>query len=158
MANYFQYGEKEIGHLKKVDKRLAAVIDQIGQIERTVIPDIFEALVHSIVGQQISTKAHQTVWERMQKELGKVTPVVIDNLTLNELQQFGITFKKAAYIKLVARKILTNEFDMDSLHSMPDKEVCAKLSALDGVGVWTAEMLMIFSMQRPNVGCTKNSD
>jgi len=151
MANYFQYGEKEIGHLKKVDKRLAAVIDQIGQIKRTVIPDIFEALVHSIVGQQISTKAHQTVWERMQKELGKVTPVVIDNLTLNELQQFGITFKKAAYIKLVARKILTNEFDMDSLHSMPDKEVCAKLSALDGVGVWTAEMLMIFSMQRPNV-------
>ena len=151
MANYFQYGEKEIEHLKRVDKRLAAVIDQIGQIERTVIPDLFSALIHSIVGQQISTKAHQTVWERMQKELERITPVVIDNLPQEKLQKFGITLKKAAYIKSVARKILTGEFDIDSLHSMPDKEVCAKLSALDGVGVWTAEMLMIFSMQRPNV-------
>ena len=151
MAVYFQYGEKEIEHLKRVDKRLAAVIDQIGMIERTIIPDLFPALVNSIIGQQISTKAHQTIWERMQKEMGEVSPSAIDNLSLEELQKFGITFKKAAYIKSIARKIRTNEFDIDSLHSMPDEEVCAKLSELDGIGVWTAEMLMTFSMQRPNV-------
>ena len=151
MNIYFQYGEKEVEHLKKVDKKLAAIIDQIGMIERTVNPDLFSALVHSIVGQQISTRAHQTVWERIQKEIGEVAPVVIDNLTLEKLQQFGITFKKAGYIKSVARKIQTNEFDINSLHSMPDEEVCARLSQLNGVGIWTAEMLMIFSMQRPNV-------
>jgi DNA-3-methyladenine glycosylase II len=151
MTVYFQYGEKEIERLKKADKRLAAVINQIGAIERAVNPDLFSALVHSIVGQQISTKAHQTIWERIQKESGEITPAVIDGLSLEKLQQFGITFKKANYIKSAARKILTGEFDIDSLHSMPDEEVCAKLSELNGIGVWTAEMLMIFSMQRPNV-------
>jgi DNA-3-methyladenine glycosylase II len=151
MADYFRYGEKEVEHLKKADKSLAAVIDRIGIIERSVIPDLFTALVHSIVGQQISTKAHQTVWERMQKELGRLTPAVIDSLSQDKLQQFGITFKKAAYIKSAALKVLTGEFDIDSLHAMSDEEVCAKLSELNGIGVWTAEMLMIFSMQRPNV-------
>ncbi|SFL18418.1 DNA-3-methyladenine glycosylase II [Porphyromonadaceae bacterium KH3CP3RA] len=151
MATHFQYGEKEIEHLKKVDKRLAAVIDQVGMIERTVNPDLFSALVHSIIGQQISTKAHQTVWERMLKELGEITPSVIDSLPLEKLQKFGITFKKADYMKSVARKITADEFDIDSLHSMPDEEVCAKLSELNGIGIWTAEMLMLFSMQRPNV-------
>ena len=151
MSVYFQYGKKEVEHLKRVDKKLAAIIDQVGMIERTVNPDLFSALVHSIIGQQISTKAHQTIWERMQKELGKITPVVIDSLPLENLQQFGITFKKAGYIKSIAQKIVTNEFDINSLHSMSDEEVCAKLSELNGIGVWTAEMLMIFSMQRPNV-------
>ena len=151
MTTYFQYCEKEIEHLKKADKRLSAIIDYVGMVERQVIPDLFTALVYSIVGQQISTKAHKTIWERMQKELGEITPVVIDSLSLEKLQQFGITFKKAAYIKSVALKIITNEFDINSLHSISDKEICAKLSELDGIGTWTAEMLMIFSMQRPNV-------
>ncbi len=151
MAVYFQYGEKEIEHLKKVDKRLAEVIDRIGVVKRMVIPDLFTALVHAIVGQQISTKAHQTVWERLQKELKEITPATIDSLSLEGLQQVGITFKKAAYVKSVARKIITGELDLSSLYSMSDEEVCTKLSELDGIGVWTAEMLMIFSMQRPNV-------
>jgi DNA-3-methyladenine glycosylase II len=151
MTDYFQYGEEEIEHLKKVDKKLAAVIAQVGMIDRAINPDLFSALVNSIVGQQISTKAHQTIWERMQNELGKITPAVIDSLSLEKIQKFGISFRKAGYIKSVARKIITNEFDINALHSMPDEEVCAKLSELDGIGVWTAEMLMIFSMQRPNV-------
>jgi DNA-3-methyladenine glycosylase II len=151
MTVYFPYGEKEIEYLKKADKKLATVIDQIGIIERPIIPDLFSALVHSIVGQQISTKAHQTIWERIQNRSGEITPAVIDNLTLEELQQCGISFRKADYIKSVAQKILRSEFDIHSLHSMSDEEVCAKLSELNGIGVWTAEMLMIFSMQRPNI-------
>jgi DNA-3-methyladenine glycosylase II len=151
MAIYFKYSEKEIEHLKKADKKLAAVINRIGMIERAVNPDLFSALVHSIVGQQISSKAQQTVWERIQKKSGEITPAVIDSLTLEELQQCGISFRKASYIKSVAQKIARDEFDLEALHSMSDKEVCARLSELDGIGVWTAEMLMIFSMQRPNV-------
>ncbi|MDR1895992.1 MAG: DNA-3-methyladenine glycosylase 2 family protein [Prevotellaceae bacterium] len=120
-------------------------------IERTVNPDLFSALVNAIIGQQISTKAHQTVWQRMKNELGEITPDTVDSLSPEELQKFGITFKKAGYIKSVARKIKSQEFDMDALHSMPDGEICSRLSELRGIGVWTAEMLMIFSMQRPNV-------
>jgi DNA-3-methyladenine glycosylase II len=151
MADYFQYSEKEIEHLKKADKKLAAVIEQIGVIERAVNPDFFSSLVNSIVGQQISTKAHQTIWERMQKELEKITPAVIDSLPLEKIQKFGISFRKAGYIKSVAQKVISKEFDIRDLYSMSDKEVCVKLSELNGIGVWTAEMLMIFSMQRPNV-------
>jgi len=151
MAVHFQYGTTEIDHLKRVDKRLGAVIEQIGIIERAVIPDLFTALVHSIVGQQISTKAHNTIWERMETTLGRITPATIDSLSQEELQRFGITFKKADYIKSVARKIIAGELDLDALLSMPDEVVCAELSRLDGIGVWTAEMLMIFSMQRPDV-------
>jgi DNA-3-methyladenine glycosylase II len=151
MADYFEYGEKEIEHLKRSDEQLMTVIERIGMIRRPVIPDLFSALVHSIVGQQISTKAHQTVWERMKNKLQKITPATVDSLTQEELQQFGITFRKADYIKSTAQKILTNEFDINALYSMTDEEVCARLSELDGIGVWTAEMLMLFSMQRPNV-------
>jgi DNA-3-methyladenine glycosylase II len=151
MAVYFQYGEKEIEHLRKKDKKLAEVIDRIGMIERTVNPDLFSALVNSIIGQQISTKAHQTIWQRMQNEVGEITPDTIDSLSLEELQKFGTTFNKAEYIKSVARKVKSNEFNIDALHSLSDEEVCNKLSELHGIGVWTAEMLMLFSMQRPNV-------
>ena len=68
-----------------------------------------------------------------------------------ELQRFGISFRKAAYIKSAAKKIVCGEFDIQALETLPDEEVCAKLTELEGVGVWTAEMLMIFSMQRPDV-------
>lgn len=151
MENFFQYGETEIAYLKQADKRLAEVIDRIGKVERRVIPDLFAALVHSIVGQQISTKAHETIWGRIENALGKVTPEAIDRLSMEELQGFGITFKKAAYIRNATRKVMDGTFDIQALYTMDDNEVCTRLSELDGIGVWNAEMLMLFSMQRPNI-------
>lgn len=151
MMEYFSYGAKEIEHLKKADKQLAQIIDQVGMIQRSVNPDLFSALVHSIVGQQISTKAHQTIWERMKGEMKEITPHVIDNISAEALQKFGITFKKAGYIKSLANKIVRKEFDIDSLSSMSDEELCTCLCTLEGIGVWTAEMLMLFSMQRTNI-------
>lgn len=151
MALHFLYGEKEIQHLKKADKRLADVIDFVGKIEREVNPDLFSALVDTIIGQQISSKAHRTIWARMQTELGEITPAIIANLPLEKLQKFGISFRKAEYIQAAAQKILRNEFDINLLHALPDDEVSAKLTELKGIGPWTAEMLMIFSMQRPDI-------
>ena len=151
MEQYFLYGEKEISYLKNKDKRLAEVIDKIGMVKRRVIPDLFVALVHSIVGQQISTKAHETIWKRITAELGEVSPSTISKLSIEDLQGFGITFRKAGYIQNVARKILDGEFDIEALHDIEDEDVCRKLSELNGIGVWSAEMLMLFSMQRPNI-------
>ena len=151
MENFFQYGETEIAYLKQVDKRMAEVIDRIGKVERRVIPDLFAALVHSIVGQQISTKAHETIWRRMENALGQVTPEAIDRLSVEELQGFGITFKKAAYIRNATQQVLDGTLDIQSLYMMNDNEVCTRLSELDGIGVWSAEMLMLFSMQRPDI-------
>lgn len=151
MTQYFQYGKKELAHLQAADKKLSALIEQIGLIKRPVIPDLFTALVRSIVGQQISSKACQTVWQRIINKLGTITPSVIYALSIEELQGFGISFRKANYIHSAAQEIITGNLDLNLLHNLSDKEVCAKLTKLNGVGIWTAEMLMIFSMQRPNI-------
>ena len=151
MSEYFQYGEKEIEFLKKADKKLAAVIEHIGIIKRPVIPDLFTALVHSIVSQQISNKARNTIWKRIENKLNKITPTTIHDLSVEEVQQFGISFRKANYIKSAAQKITNGELNLNSLYKLSDKEVCNQLTQLNGVGIWTAEMLMIFSMQRPNI-------
>lgn len=146
MEQFFPYGEQEIAYLKSRDKRLGEVIDKVGMVKRRVIPDLFAALVHSIVGQQISTKAHETIWRKMTGALGEVTPEKVLGLSPEELQAFGITFKKVDYIRSAARKIASGEFDIHALRTMSDAEVCAKLSELDGIGVWTAEMLMLHSL------------
>lgn len=151
MEQYFQYSDKEIDYLKSCDKRLAEVIDRIGLIRRDVIPDIFAALVHSIVGQQISTKAQESVWKRTVSLLGNVTPGNILAISPIELQSVGLSFRKVEYIRDAARRFESGEFDVNSFGNMTDAEIIEKLSQLKGVGVWSAEMLMLFSMQRPDI-------
>jgi DNA-3-methyladenine glycosylase II len=147
----FEYGDVEIRHLKDRDKKLGAAIDKIGPIQRAGSQDLFAALVRSIVGQQISTKAQATIWQRMQDALGTVTPHRILACTEAELQQFGFSFRKAAYIRGAAERAADGRLDIDSLRLKPDAEICRELSALSGVGIWTAEMLMLFSMQRQDI-------
>jgi DNA-3-methyladenine glycosylase II len=147
----FQYGQTEIDYLKKKDKKLAKAIDRIGFIEREIIPDLFAALINSVVGQQISMKAVDTIWRRMKERFGEITPENIAVRTAEEVQQCGITMKKAVYIKNIADAVLSGEFNIAELSELPDDEVCKRLSSLDGIGVWTAQMLMTFSLQRPNV-------
>ena len=151
MIEFFEYGNEEIEYLKKKDARLGEAIDAIGMIERAVNPDIFSSLINTIVGQQISTKAQKTVWRRMNEGLGAITPATIDNILLEDLQKFGLSFRKAEYMKYAANMIVSGELDIDALYDMTDTEVVAELTKLHGVGVWTAEMLMLFSMQRPDV-------
>ena len=147
----FRYGEVETSYLNKRDKALGAAIDAIGPIERAADPDLFSALVNAIVGQQISAKAQATIWGRMQTGLGEITPQAILARTQDELQSFGISFRKAAYIMGAAEKAADGRLDLDALHRKTDAEVCNELCQLDGIGVWTAEMLMLFSMQRPDI-------
>lgn len=151
MAECFIYGEKEIEFLKKADPVLAKIIEEVGPIKRTIIPDLFTALVNSIVGQQISSKAMETVWGRFEERFPQITPETINNATLEEIQQCGMSIRKATYIKEAAAKIVSGELDIDELYTLSDEEVIEKLSTLHGVGIWTAEMIMIFCMQRPNI-------
>lgn len=149
--NYFEYGDTEIDYLKKKDKRLAEAIERIGPVKRAAIPDLFAALVNSIVGQQISMKAYETVWQRILDRFDAITPETIASLSAEELQSVGITMRKADYIKGIAEASLNGSLMINALQDLPDEEVIQRLSALKGVGVWTAEMLMIFSMQRKDI-------
>ena len=135
MTEYFQYGEKELAYLKQRDKRLSEIIDKVGWVKRRVIPNLFAALVHSIVGQQISTKAHETIWQRIQSSLGEITPQRVTSLTDEELQRFGISFKKVTYIKRAATKILNGEFDIHVLYDREEGTFLSRaLLVLDKVG------------------------
>lgn len=82
---YFSYGETETSYLKKKDKKLSKVIDQVGHIYREVDSDIFSSVIHHIIGQQISTKAQLTIWKRMQDKLGNVNAETILTCTDNDL-------------------------------------------------------------------------
>ena len=147
----FQYGEKEIAYLKQKDKRLAEVIDRIGMVEREVDSDLFSSVVHHIVGQQISTKAQATIWQRMREALGAVNADTVLAAGPDRLQSFGISYRKAGYITDFAVKVQNGAFDLEGIWEKPDDEVIAELSLLKGVGVWTAEMILLFCMQRPDV-------
>ncbi|HWQ29797.1 MAG TPA: DNA-3-methyladenine glycosylase [Negativicutes bacterium] len=147
----FEYGQKEIDYLKGRDKKLGAAIERIGRIERRITPDPFTAIVSSVVGQQISSKAADTVWNRLVGRLGDITPMSIARACPEDIQGCGMTLRKAGYIKGIAEAALSGEVDFGKLHLLTDAEIIKKLSALDGVGVWTAEMLLIFSLCRPDV-------
>ncbi|MBC7958708.1 MAG: DNA-3-methyladenine glycosylase 2 family protein [Vallitaleaceae bacterium] len=149
---YFEYGQKEIDYLKKKDKKLGAAIDQIGRIQREITPDPFEALIISVVGQQISSKAAKTVGQRLyEKVSGTLTPSAIMQLELADIQKCGMSQRKADYIRGIAQAAISGTVDFGALHTLSDEAIIKKLSALHGVGEWTAEMLLIFSLNRPNV-------
>ncbi|HCU07501.1 MAG TPA: DNA-3-methyladenine glycosylase 2 family protein [Clostridiales bacterium] len=148
---YFQYDQNDIDYLKKKDAKLAIAIDRIGPIQRPVQDDLYASLVNSIVGQQISTAAHRTIWTRMTDHYGTLTPEKICSTALEDLQRFGISFRKASYILENSNKICSGEFDLEGLTEKSDEEVIQALSSLKGIGVWTAEMLMLFCMQRPDI-------
>lgn len=148
---YFSYGEKEINYLKKKDKRLAAAIEQIGMIERATDDDLFASVVHHIVGQQISAKAQATIWKRLQNYLGSIGPQTINAAPAEALQALGISMRKAQYIKDFAARVVDDSFDLEAVKHMEDQEAIAALSSLKGIGVWTAEMLLLFCLQRPDI-------
>lgn len=147
----FEYGQKEIDYLKSRDKQLGVAIDKIGIIKREITPDPFTALVSSVVSQQISKKAAETVWNRLHTLLGTITPESIAQADLSKIKGCGMSERKAGYIKGIADNAISGNVDFNRLHTLTDEEIIKKLSSLHGVGVWTAEMLLIFSLCRPNV-------
>lgn len=148
---YFAYGEEETDYLKKKDKRMAEVIDRIGHVERKVDTDLFSAVVHHIVGQQISTKAQETIWQRMLSVLGEVNAETVLAAGVSKLQSLGMTFRKAEYITDFAEKVHTGVFSLDAVAHMDDEDAIRALSSLKGIGVWTAEMILLFCLQRPDI-------
>lgn len=150
-AGFFEYGTTETIYLKAKDRRLGEVIDAIGHVERVVDADLFSAVVHHIVGQQISTKAQASIWRKMKTALGEINAKTVAATEESKLQTFGITFRKASYIKEFAEKVENGEFDPVAVASLSDDEAIKQLTSLKGVGVWTAEMILLFCLQRPNI-------
>lgn len=147
----YPYGKAETDYLCQCDPKLAQLIARYGHIERQLHDDIFTAIVNSIVSQQISGKAAQTVWNRLVEAVGTVTPQSIDSLGQEALAALGMSGRKAGYIHAAAQAVLTGALDLQALTTLPDEQIIKALCALPGIGQWTAEMLLIFSLRRPDV-------
>lgn len=148
---YFIYGDEEIEYLKSKDKILGGVIEKIGHIERVTDTDLFSSVVHHIIGQQISTKAQETIWQRLKDELGEVNAENIYKTDISRLQSLGMSFRKAEYIKDFADKVHSGSFNLQDISEMSDEEAIKALASLKGIGVWTAEMILLFCLQRPDI-------
>jgi 3-methyladenine DNA glycosylase/8-oxoguanine DNA glycosylase len=147
----FKYGQIEIDHLKGRDKKLGAAIETIGAIRREIRPDPFEALVAGIVAQQISNKAAKAIRGRLQTLLGGITPERIARTDTSAMRTCGLSARKAEYIRGTADAAMRGEIDFARFNKMADREIIDQLSSLRGIGVWTAEMLLLFSLSRPDV-------
>lgn len=145
------YGEKELEYLSKKDRKLAALIERYGWLECELRGDLFSSVVHSIINQQISNKAADTVCRRLEEKFSAITPLTLDGATVEEIQKIGISMRKAGYIKGICAAALSGEIDFAALAETPDEEIIKRLTALKGVGIWTAEMLLIFSLGRKDV-------
>ena len=148
---FFSYGKAETDYLSARDPVLGAAIARIGHIDRAVFPDLFEALINSIAGQQISGKALATVWARLCAAVGAVTPENLLAAGEERLRACGFSGRKVNYMLSAARTVADGALDIHSLVEKDDQEVIRTLTALPGVGRWTAEMLLTFSLQRPDV-------
>jgi DNA-3-methyladenine glycosylase II len=136
--------------LAAADRRLGALIQRIGHFERGPVEGGFPVIVRSIVGQQLSEKVAPIIWDRLVQRIG-TTPDAIARATPDDLRGCGLSGRKVEYLQGIARATLSGEVDWDALEEEPDEQVIAELTKLRGIGRWTAEMYLIFSLGRPDV-------
>jgi len=143
---------KAVNHLRKSDPILRGIIDRVGPCRMEFGEPQFAALAESIVYQQLNGKAAATIFERFAALAGEpLTPEGILNLSDAQLRSVGLSKQKSAYLKDLAAKTAAGTLDFARLPELSDDEVIEHLTQVKGIGVWTAHMFLMFSLQRPNV-------
>ncbi|EGO8510059.1 DNA-3-methyladenine glycosylase family protein [Enterococcus faecalis] len=153
MDNLIKYDLKnfKVQHIVRQDERLGRLIRFIRSSEIIIEENGFQCLVKYIIGQQISDKARETIWKRLRVCLTLVTPESVLETNDTQLRNIGLSFKKIEYIKTLAGAIINKELDFDELENLSNEEIISKLTSVRGIGVWTAEMYLIFSLGRENI-------
>jgi DNA-3-methyladenine glycosylase II len=144
------------------DPTMAALIERIGKIDIATRlkrrqeerpADAYGALLRAIVGQQLSTKAARTIYLRVLELFGGTTPSPEQLLEASEedLRAAGLSGRKTEYVRDLAAHVLSGELELDRLEALSDEEVIEEIVAVRGLGQWTAEMFLLFHLQRPDV-------
>lgn len=108
-------------------------------------------MVESIISQQITGKAAQTVYRRLKELAGGIKPECLVRCRIEDMQKCGMSLRKAGYIRDLSEKVASRTFDLESIRTLDDEKLIEKLVSLKGIGRWTAEMLMIFSLERSDI-------
>lgn len=143
---------KAINHLRKSDPVMAAIIERIGPCRIEYGPPEFHSLAEAIVYQQLNGKAAVTIFNRFAALAGNpVTPKGIMKLSDAQLRSVGLSKQKSSYLRDMSARAIKGELDFSSLDGLGDAEVIKHLTQVKGVGVWTAQMFLMFTLKRPNV-------
>jgi DNA-3-methyladenine glycosylase II len=144
--------ESAMLHLTKVDPVMAKIIKRVGPCQFTLREPTFETLARSIAFQQLSGKAAGTIFGRLRKAVGpRFTALAFLKLTPEQLRACGLSRQKIASLQDLAGRVARREINFRKLINLQDEEIIATLSQVRGVGVWTAQMFLIFALERPNV-------
>jgi DNA-3-methyladenine glycosylase II len=138
-------------HLAKRDRKLKKLIATYPDAQLNTRGDAFQTLARAIVGQQISVKAAQSVWNRFAECAGEVSPERIVTLTPESMRACGLSSMKVAYIKDLAQRFDAGTIKPRRWTRMDDEAVIEDLVQVKGIGRWSAEMFLIFRMMRPNI-------
>ncbi len=144
--------EIQIAHLKK-DKKLAALIKKVGVIKQSKNTDLYYALINSIVSQQLSIKAADTIFNRFLDLFKDRYPdaKTVLKMDVEKMRAAGLSYQKAGYIKNIAQFSIEETLDYKKLKKLNDEDLINYLTQIKGVGRWTVEMILMFSLQRENI-------
>ena len=149
------YWDDACRHLARRDRVMKKLIPQFGEARLERRGDAFTTLARSIVGQQISVKAAQSVWERFAAAVGGVStrllPAAVLALDVDALRAAGLSARKTDYLADLARHFESGAVHVREWQRMDDESIIEELVAIRGIGRWTAEMFLIFHLMRPNV-------
>lgn len=141
-------------YLKTVDPILTPIIDAIGEINWPIDPNLFGSLVSAIIAQQLSGRAAKTIEQRFMALFDVTRPFTPANVAATpteKLREVGLSGQKASYVLDLASRVADGSLDLDALPQMDDEEVISRLLPVKGIGRWTAEMFLIFSLGRLDV-------
>jgi DNA-3-methyladenine glycosylase II len=152
------FHDEAVKHLRAADDTLRELIDALGPLDvaqrvRGRPADAYGALLRSIVGQQLSTKAARTIYERMLEIFGGRTPTpqALLDADPDAIRAAGLSRPKISYLRSLAEHVLSGELELDRLDDFGDEEVVREVTAVKGLGQWTADMFLIFHLGRPDV-------
>jgi DNA-3-methyladenine glycosylase II len=146
-----EYWAAACAHLSKKDRVMKRIIPQFGDVCLVSRGDAFVTLARSIVGQQISVKAAQSVWNKFAALNKKITPAGVLKLKVDDMRAAGLSARKVEYLVDLALNFHGKNVSVKEWQHMDDEAIIAELIAIRGIGRWTAEMFLIFHLMRPNI-------
>lgn len=141
-----------VKELSDADPKMKKLVEAVGDVEVNMRPDLFKSLVRSIIGQQISVQAASAIFGRLEELLDNhITADACFHVCREQLRAIGFSARKITYLGDLAEKVHDNKLQLDKLHALDNETVIKQLTSVKGIGKWTAEMFLIFSLVRMNV-------
>jgi DNA-3-methyladenine glycosylase II len=146
------YWKKAKRILSRKDSVLRKIIKKYNKGFMTTRNNPFFSLCRTIVGQQISTKAADSIWSKFEKKCKKnIKPKIILKISSRDLKRVGLSRQKVSYLKNIAKAFKNKSFDIKKIKKMNDDEAISYITKLKGLGVWSAEMFLMFNLNRPDI-------